>query len=159
MHPLSHAQQQYDGVDDSPASTYTDNHAWTFTPKSFELLMLELNLLGHIDWAIRDIAPAPAIEFYIWLEKRRIAMPEADINPRRLSLLTEMVYETREALAQLDEAAGRVPSPAAVADPAPPSGRLLPDQIEIELANGARVRVGNDVGLAALKGVLAALQG
>ena len=73
--------------------------------------MLELNLLGHIDWAIRATEPASGIEFYVWLERKRIVMPEIAINPLRLSLLTAMMYELKGAIAQLETAAAPVPFP------------------------------------------------
>ncbi len=90
---LWQAQRAYDLADESPASDYCDTHAWTFTPKSFELLVLELNLLGHIDWAIRAIEPAPGVEFYVWLERKQITMPEVEVNELRLSLLTAVIRE------------------------------------------------------------------
>jgi hypothetical protein len=73
---LSLAQRVYDAADESPASDYRDSHAWVFTPKSFELLVLELNPLGHINWAICAIEPAPGVEFYVWLEQKRVAISE-----------------------------------------------------------------------------------
>lgn len=101
-HSIYAAQQAYMDASEDPASDYKDTHAWTFTPKSFELIILELNLLGHIDWAIRSIEPADGVEFYVWLERRRITMPEADINPVRLALLKDMTRESADAIAQLD---------------------------------------------------------
>ncbi|HEY7576274.1 MAG TPA: glycosyltransferase [Acetobacteraceae bacterium] len=98
---LGQAQQAYDEADEGPGSDYRDTHAWTFTPKSFELLVLELNLLGHIDWAIRAIEPAPGVEFYVWLERRRLAMADAETNRVRLSLLTAIGWESRDAIVQL----------------------------------------------------------
>ena len=95
------AQRAYDLADEDPASDYADSHAWTFTPKSFELLILELNLLGHTDWSIRAIEPAPGVEFCAWLERKRVTMPEVEINELRLSLLTAVIHETQDAIAQL----------------------------------------------------------
>lgn len=101
-HSIYAAQQGYMDASEDPSSQYKDTHAWTFTPKSFELIMLELNLLGHIDWAIRAIEPADGVEFYVWLERRRVTLPEAEINPARLALLKDMVRESADAIAQLD---------------------------------------------------------
>ena len=72
-----------------------------FTPKSFRLLILELNLLGYIDWAIRAIEPAKGVEFYVWLERKRLVMPETEANAARLSLLLDMVTETESAIGQV----------------------------------------------------------
>ncbi len=104
-HSIYAAQQGYMDASEDPASEYRDTHAWTFTPKSFELIILELNLLGHIDWAIRSIEPADGVEFYVWLERRRVTLPEAEINPARLALLKDMVRESADAIAQLDPVA------------------------------------------------------
>lgn len=76
---------------------YIDTHGWCFTPKSFELLILELHLLGLSPWAIQRIEPQEAIEFLVWLEKK----PHANIdieetNTRRMTLMREIVMETQE---------------------------------------------------------------
>jgi len=140
-HPLSLAQFSYDTADEDPAAEYRDSHAWAFTPKSFELLMLELNLLGYIDWSIRAIEPAAGVEFYVWLERKKIAMPEVAVNPLRLSLLSAIVCETKVAIAQLE---GAIPAPAPpVAQASPvvapePSARTLDIVAIIALYNGAR---------------------
>jgi len=132
--PLSLAQHSYDVGDESPASEYRDTHAWAFTPKSFELLMLELNLLDYTDWAIRAIEPALGVEFYVWLERRKIVMPESAVNPLRLSLLSAIVRENQQAIAQLDAAAGATRTQVVVAVPEP-----IPAIVAvIALYNGAR---------------------
>jgi glycosyltransferase involved in cell wall biosynthesis/SAM-dependent methyltransferase len=103
-HSIFQAQEAYDAASEDPALPYRDTHAWAFTPKSFELLILELNALGHIDWAIRSIEPADGVEFLVWLDRKPLAIAEPEINAVRLSLLTEIVYENRDAIAQLDMA-------------------------------------------------------
>ena len=108
---LCEAQRAYDFADEDPASVYSDSHAWTFTPKSFELLMLELNLLGHIDWAIRAIEPAVGVEFYVWLEHKRVTMPDIEANRLRLSLLKGVVQEAQDAIAQLTASVATTPAP------------------------------------------------
>jgi len=133
--PLSLAQHSYDTADESPNAAYRDSHAWAFTPKSFELLILELNLLGHINWAIRAIEPASAIEFYVWLEQKRIEMPEAAVNPLRMSLLTAITLESRDAVAQLEsvpEAPASAPASQATEQSKPRIAVVIP------LYNGAR---------------------
>jgi len=64
-------------------------------------LILELNLLGHIDWAVRAIEPAAGVEFYVWLERKRETMPDVEANELRLSLLMATIRETQDAIAQL----------------------------------------------------------
>ena len=129
--PLRKAQEAFDDANEDPASPYSDTHAWAFTPKSFELLILELNLLGHIDWAIKSTRPSEGTEFFVWLERKRVSIPDAEVNPLRLSLMTEMVKENMDAIAQID--ALTVPAPAVVkAAPAPGITAIIP------LYNGAR---------------------
>jgi glycosyltransferase involved in cell wall biosynthesis len=98
---LRQAQRAYEAANEDPDSSYRDTHAWAFTPTSFELLVLELNLLGHIEWAIRAIEPAPGVEFYVWMERKRLALTDLETNRLRLTLLTEMVGENHDAIAQL----------------------------------------------------------
>lgn len=137
--PLSHAQFSYDAGDESPASEYRDTHAWAFTPKSFELLILELNLLGYTDWSIRASEPALGIEFYVWLERKKLTMPEADVNPLRMSLLQAIVRENQEAIAQLDSVVVTAAEPIAVAPlPTPLPPPLPAIVVIIPLYNGAR---------------------
>ncbi len=125
-HSIYAAQQGYMDANEDPGSQYKDTHAWTFTPKSFELIVLELNLLGHIDWAIRSIEPADGVEFYVWLERRRVRLPEAEINPARLALLKDMVRESKDAISQLDTVA-KTEHPAQPApDPTPGITAIIP---------------------------------
>jgi SAM-dependent methyltransferase len=117
--PLSLAQLACDEADESPTSEYRDSHAWAFTPKSFELLILELNLLGHVKWAIREIQPALGVEFYIWLEQKKIELPDDEINPLRLSLLMGILQETKDAIAQTETVPEPPPAPPAEPEPVP----------------------------------------
>jgi glycosyltransferase involved in cell wall biosynthesis len=146
-HSIFQAQQAYDAASEDPARPYNDSHAWAFTPKSFELLMLELNLLGHTDWAIHSINPAAGVEFLVWLERKRVVLEEPEINAARLTLLTEIVYENRDAIAQLDAAEA---APVATRETAGSWPGPRPDIVAvIPLYNGARFIE------AALKSVLA----
>jgi len=139
--PLSLAQHAFDEADEDPASPYRDSHAWAFTPKSFELLVLELNLLGHIDWTIRAAEAAPGVEFYVWLEKKRMRLSEAETNPLRMALLADMMLETKEAIAQIEAAhppAAPLPATPAQAPAAAAQPALLSIAVVIPLYNGAR---------------------
>jgi hypothetical protein len=137
------AQQAYDSASEDPALPYRDCHAWAFTPKSFELLMLELNLLGHVDWSIRSIEQAVGVEFYVWLARKRVTMPEIEANSARLSLLTATVYECRSAIAQLDRAL-----PAADVAPEKKSGKdvdRLPHPAGDEAGEQGDIEIGDMV--------------
>jgi glycosyltransferase involved in cell wall biosynthesis/SAM-dependent methyltransferase len=83
--------------------TYVDSHMWRFTPASFQLLILELNLLGEIPWDIVCLEPADAVEFYAWLQQRKVQLPADAVATRRLSLLRQTVLETNEQVAQLEQ--------------------------------------------------------
>jgi SAM-dependent methyltransferase len=136
--PLSLAQRACEDTDESPTSEYRDSHAWAFTPKSFELLVLELNLLGHIDWAIKEIMPALGVEFYVWLEKRRIELPEPEVNPARLALLTAVMHEMKDAITQLDTADNPPPPPAPEPEPVDPAVEAM-RQYDLSIQSGDRV--------------------
>ena len=130
---LAMAQAGYDRADENPDSPYTDTHAWIFTPKSFELLILELNLLRYIDWAITTLESTPGNEFYVWLEKKTLRIEESQINPLRISLLQDMVRETAEAAAQF------APSPAMFpVTKGPQHRRPASVAVIIPLYNGSR---------------------
>ncbi len=133
---LEYAQNCFDSADESAASDYRDSHAWVFTPKSFELLMLELNLLGYTDWAIKAIEPAAGVEFYVWLERKRLVMPAVSVNPLRLSLLLDMTQDMKAAAACATES--RPFSTPAVLDPAPPAPALPSIAVVVALYNGSR---------------------
>ena len=90
-------------------TAYHDAHTWRFTPASFQLLTLELNLLRLIPWAIARIEPTDVIEFYVWLERREL--PWLDVETQRLRLLRETVMETREQVVQLDPPQATPPTP------------------------------------------------
>jgi glycosyltransferase involved in cell wall biosynthesis len=87
---------------DAPDGAYVDTHTWRFTPASFQLLILELNLLRAIPWDIEQLESADAVEFYVWLRQREVQLPADAVATRRLSLLRETVLETKEQIAQLE---------------------------------------------------------
>jgi len=97
---LRDAQRAYDNASVDPKSPYRDTHAWTFTPKSFELLILELNVLGYIDWKIHSIEPTPGVEFHVWLDKGSVS--EINLNEQRQAILLAMVLETKDAIQQIE---------------------------------------------------------
>lgn len=52
-----------------PSQPYTDIHAWTFTPQSFRLLMIELRLLGLIRLIPTYVSPPYGNQFCAVLER------------------------------------------------------------------------------------------
>lgn len=80
---------------------YVDAHSWTFTPSSFELLILELRALGLLHLSIERVQEAPATEFYAWLRPCEELEDEDTIHRYRLGLLNRMVVEQAEAARQV----------------------------------------------------------
>jgi len=64
--PLKEAHQKYTtyarALQDRTQS-YVDAHCWIFTPSSFELVILELNELGYIDFLVTDVKITSGAEF------------------------------------------------------------------------------------------------
>ena len=67
-HSLQHA---FDAMRSAqiPGQPYADVHAWTFTPESFRLLMIELRLLGLIRLAPTYVSPLYGNQFCAVLER------------------------------------------------------------------------------------------
>jgi glycosyltransferase involved in cell wall biosynthesis len=140
---LSVAQYAYDESSEDPDRPYSDCHAWIFTPKSFELLMLELNLLGHIEWAVHTIEERDGVEFLVWLERKKLDLSDTVANQARLSLLTAMTLEHAQTLQQMGVmtgtgAAGIPTDPSNIPQTAgvwpPPAAKIA---VIIPLYNGA----------------------
>ena len=64
---------------------YLDVHAWCFTPDSFQLMIIDLALLGHTRFSVHDCQTTHGSEFYVWLTKSN-SPPDSD----RMSLLEAM---------------------------------------------------------------------
>ena len=80
---------------------YVDAHAWTFTPSSFELMVLELRALGLLNLAVERVEPATHTEFYAWLRPCEEIEDMATVNRYRHGLLERMVIEQAEASRQV----------------------------------------------------------
>lgn len=73
---------------------YVNAHAWVVTPKSFEIMIYELNVLGYIDLTIDSLYSNPrSIEFYVDLRKGE---REVDDPKRRFQLYIDRKKETLE---------------------------------------------------------------
>ena len=71
---------------------YIDAHAWVMVPASFELVILELNVLGLIDFRIRgQIEEGENSEFLVQLELGKIELDDKAIEARRAELLMLMI--------------------------------------------------------------------
>ena len=73
---------------------YIDVHSWIVTPKTFEIMIYELNELGYIDLVVDRIYTRPrCVEFYVQLRKGQI---ESDNVSKRLSLYIDRKNEAME---------------------------------------------------------------
>jgi len=104
LNPLKDATRALRKWTDDPDEPYKDYHAWQFTPASFELLFLELGLVGMLDWHVVTIFPTEGSEFIALLAPglAPFVAPETS-DEERMTLLRRMLVETRE---QLDSALG-----------------------------------------------------
>ena len=80
---------------------YVDAHAWTFTPSSFELMILELRALGLLHLSVERVRTAPLTEFYAWLRPCEELEDFDTIHRYRLGLLNRIVVEQAEACRQV----------------------------------------------------------
>lgn len=76
---------------EKPDAAYEDLHAWTFFPPSFELLMLELYMLGYTRLRVERVSPSYGNQFCVVLKiESRYSSPPVeimkDLERERLSL-------------------------------------------------------------------------
>lgn len=73
---------------------YSDCHAWSFTPSSFALLILELSQLGRIELELTASPEPEGCEFYAILTRRAPAsLDEGRLNRTRLELQRKILEE------------------------------------------------------------------
>jgi SAM-dependent methyltransferase len=119
VHTLPQAKHHFDDVDEAETAPYVDFHAWYYTPSAFQLLMLELNVLGECDWVIDVDFPVFGCEFYVTLRRGRLSFQsDVDREAQRLTLLKRIVGELAEQHAYLSQALS-APAAAAEAEPQP----------------------------------------
>jgi SAM-dependent methyltransferase len=94
--PLYQAKAAFDATDESEDAPYVDYHAWYYTPSSFMLVILELNVLGLIDWMVDVNFASEGCEFIVTL-KRGVQQYESDaqIQQMRLDLLKGIVRDLK----------------------------------------------------------------
>lgn len=94
LHTLEQAFELYTAYEDGGRRDYVDVHGWVFTPASFELLILELWLLGLIDWEVESCQTTMPHEFVVLLRRATRARPDAvEQNLRRHRLLRRVAEE------------------------------------------------------------------
>ncbi len=72
---------------------YVDAHAWTFTPSSFELMVLELRALGVLPLSIEKVEQTTYTEFYAWLRPCEEIEDAETVHRYRQGLLERMLVE------------------------------------------------------------------
>jgi SAM-dependent methyltransferase len=94
---LEHAYSEFQSWTADPDAPYVDSHAWTFTPASFELLILEASAVGLIDWRVSWLEPRSGVEFLAHLVPGRQQFSSAaDREECRLKLLRQILLDIRE---------------------------------------------------------------
>lgn len=79
-------------------ASYVDAHAWCFTPASFALLILELNAVGLVEFAIDSLALSPGAEFIVQMKRRPFTLSVQALNARRMDLALRSRREYAEEL-------------------------------------------------------------
>ena len=73
---------------------YVDAHVWIFVPANFSLVILELNVLGLIDFHVTRIIDSPDwSEFLVQLEHGRLALDDDAVEAERARLLHQMMKD------------------------------------------------------------------
>lgn len=79
--------------------SYVDAHAWYFTPAGFELVVLELNTLGLIDFSIHSLEPNPGSEFIVQMRRGSQNLDDEEMAKRRLALALRRYAEFEDEVA------------------------------------------------------------
>jgi SAM-dependent methyltransferase len=97
--PFAEAARFFETPADENSATYTDCHAWQFSPASFRLIMFELAQLGVSDWRLHEPTGSEGCEFLVCLRRGidRMVDPQA-IQQHRMSLLREQLIEMQDQL-------------------------------------------------------------
>jgi SAM-dependent methyltransferase len=89
------AKQQTDKI---PDEVYTDAHAWCFTPSSFDLLLLELQLLELSPFGTLKKFPTMDCEFFVTLSRQSKSAAEGSLS----ELLVKMTKELSDQASYLN---------------------------------------------------------
>ena len=120
--PFANAAATYAMMSQNPGTEYRDYHAWTFTPSSFSLLILELGCLGVTDWRVDTLHGPERFEFFATLRRgaRQYADPDA-LQAARMELLQGQFRELGEQFARsaMGEASGSADLNAGTSVPRP----------------------------------------
>lgn len=91
---LQVAYQTFEAKANSASAPYGYYHGWCYTPASFQLIMLELNVIGPVDWIIDTDFAAAGCEFILILKRGQATFAsEAALQERRKSFLQAIVAD------------------------------------------------------------------
>jgi SAM-dependent methyltransferase len=94
---LESAYKDFLSAGETVDQEYQDCHGWTFTPASFELLILELSVLGILDWRIQEIFPQRETEFIVHLARGKAIYDSAEaVQQLRSDLMKKIQMETHK---------------------------------------------------------------
>jgi SAM-dependent methyltransferase len=93
VHDISKAKQLFESS--KTDSGYVDIHTWVFTPSSFRLMMLDLQLLGLTSLSERSFFDTDGCEFYITLDgsSRPPQLDRMDLGRRVLTELSDFAVD------------------------------------------------------------------
>ena len=107
QHGWKHAVDEFNRFCNASPDSYVDLHASCFTPRSFELIMLELGALGLTDLSLRAVYRTGGFEFFAVLDKsigETQALTPESISVRRRQLLQGMFEELEEQISMMHQA-------------------------------------------------------
>ena len=84
------------------SQAYLDAHCWYWTPSSFELMVLELNHLGYIDFSVTESIPGDGSEFLTKLRIGEHGLSPDQLHARRLDLMKRTRRELADGVQYLD---------------------------------------------------------
>jgi SAM-dependent methyltransferase len=78
------------------SSEYVDAHAWCFTPSSFKLIMLDLNVNNIVPFVLASDIQFTDFEFFSsWKVSPKVNRSELDLAEQRMDLLKEIQRELK----------------------------------------------------------------
>jgi SAM-dependent methyltransferase len=96
-YPLGAAYKEFLEAGETVEQEYADCHGWTFTPASFELLILELSALGILDWRVQGIFPQNEVEFIVHLARGKAIYDSAEtVQQLRSDLMKKIQMENHQ---------------------------------------------------------------
>jgi SAM-dependent methyltransferase len=94
---LQEVAERLDGYRATGDGPYLDVHGWTFTPASFQLLVLELRALDLSAWQVEQVVEREEVEFLAFLARDPDPPPFGEVLARqRAALLLRRCEEMRE---------------------------------------------------------------